>query len=47
MLQSSSLSNYNMLWAAAAVVTALSMFLYASISGVEKLVLARFGDTPA
>jgi ABC-type nitrate/sulfonate/bicarbonate transport system permease component len=47
MLQSSSLSNYNMLWAAAAVVTALSMFLYASISGIEKLVLVRFGDTRA
>jgi ABC-type nitrate/sulfonate/bicarbonate transport system permease component len=47
MLQSSSLSNYNMLWSTAALVTAYSMFLYASISGIEKRVLARFGDTPA
>ncbi len=47
MLQSSSLSNYNMLWTAAALVTAYSMLLYASISGVEKRVLARFADIPA
>jgi ABC-type nitrate/sulfonate/bicarbonate transport system permease component len=47
MLQSSSLSNYNMLWSTAALVTAYSMFLYASISGIEKRVLARFGDSPA
>jgi ABC-type nitrate/sulfonate/bicarbonate transport system permease component len=47
MLQSSSLSNYNMLWSTAALVTAYSMILYASISGIEKLVLARFGDAPA
>ena len=47
MLQSSSLSNYNMLWTAAALVTAYSMLLYASISGVEKRVLARFADVPA
>ncbi len=47
MLQSSSLSNYNMLWSTAALVTAYSMILYASISAVEKRVLNRFGDTPA
>jgi ABC-type nitrate/sulfonate/bicarbonate transport system permease component len=47
MLQSSSLSNYNMLWSTAALVTAYSMILYASISGIEKLVLTRFGDSPA
>jgi len=47
MLQSSSLSNYNMLWSTAALVTAYSMILYASISGIEKRVLTRFGDTPA
>jgi ABC-type nitrate/sulfonate/bicarbonate transport system permease component len=46
MLQSSSLSNYNMLWSTAALVTAYSMLLYASISGIEKLVLARFSDAP-
>ena len=48
MLQSGSLSNYNhMLWSTAALVTAYSMILYASISAIEKLVLARFGDAPA
>jgi ABC-type nitrate/sulfonate/bicarbonate transport system permease component len=46
MLQSSSLSNYNMLWSTAALVTAYSMVLYASISAIEKQVLARFGDAP-
>jgi len=46
MLQSSSLSNYNMLWTAAALVTAYSMILYASISAIEKQVLVRFGDAP-
>ncbi len=38
MLQSSSLSNYNMLWSAAALVTTYSMILSASISGIEKWV---------
>jgi ABC-type nitrate/sulfonate/bicarbonate transport system permease component len=47
MLQSSSLSNYNMLWSTAALVTAYSMILYAAISAVEKRVLTRFGDAPA
>jgi ABC-type nitrate/sulfonate/bicarbonate transport system permease component len=47
MLQAGSLSNYNMLWAAAALATAFSMILYTSISGVEKLVLARFADIPS
>ena len=47
MLQSGALSNYNMLWSAAALATAFSMILYTSISGIEKLVLARFADLPA
>ena len=46
MLQSSSLSNYNMLWSTAALVTAYSMLLYASISSVEKKVLRRYSDNP-
>ena len=47
MLQSETLSNYNLLWAATALVTAYSVFLYTTISGVEKRVLTRFSDTPA
>jgi ABC-type nitrate/sulfonate/bicarbonate transport system permease component len=47
MLQSGSLSNYNLLWTSAALITAYSMILYAAISAVEKLVLARFADNPA
>ena len=47
MLQSTTLSNYNMLWAATVLVTAYSLVLYTTISGVERLVLARFADTPA
>ena len=46
MLQSESLSNYNLLWAAAAVVTATLVFLYTAISGIEKRVLVRFADIP-
>jgi ABC-type nitrate/sulfonate/bicarbonate transport system permease component len=44
MLQSETLSNYNLLWAATVLVTAYSVFLYTAISGVEKRVLARFSD---
>ena len=46
MLQSTTLSNYNMLWAATVLVTAYSLFLYTAISGVENVVLARFADAP-
>jgi hypothetical protein len=35
-----------MLWTSAVLITAFSMILYTAISGVEKLVLARFGDVP-
>jgi ABC-type nitrate/sulfonate/bicarbonate transport system permease component len=44
MLQSETLSNYNQLWAATALVTAFSFILYTAISAVEKRALARFGD---
>lgn len=47
MLETESLSEYNLLWAATVLVTAYSVFLYTAISGVEKRVLVRFGDTPA
>jgi ABC-type nitrate/sulfonate/bicarbonate transport system permease component len=47
MLETESLSEYNMLWAATVLVTAYSVFLYTAISGVEKRVLVRFGDSPA
>jgi ABC-type nitrate/sulfonate/bicarbonate transport system permease component len=46
MLQSGSESNYNLLWTSAALITGYSMILYASISGIEKLVLARYADSP-
>lgn len=44
MLQSETLSNYNLLWAATVLVTAYSVILYTVISGVEKRVLVRFSD---
>ncbi len=44
MLQSQTLGNYNMVWAATAFVTAYSLILYAIISGIEKWVLARYAD---
>jgi len=46
MLQSGTLSNYNLLWTSAAVATAFSMILYAVISGIEKQVLLRYADVP-
>jgi ABC-type nitrate/sulfonate/bicarbonate transport system permease component len=45
MLQSMTLSNYNMLWAATALVTAYSVLAYSIISAIERLVLARFAGT--
>jgi ABC-type nitrate/sulfonate/bicarbonate transport system permease component len=47
MLQSTTLSNYNMLWSATVLVTAYSLSLYTAISGVEKVVLGRFADAPS
>jgi ABC-type nitrate/sulfonate/bicarbonate transport system permease component len=47
MLQSETLSNYNMLWSATALVTLFSLLLYTAISGAEKRVLARFSDPRA
>jgi ABC-type nitrate/sulfonate/bicarbonate transport system permease component len=46
MLQSTTLSNYNMLWSATVLVTAYSLILYTAISGIENIVLRRFGDNP-
>jgi len=46
MLQSSSLSNYNLLWTSAVLTTAFSLLLYTAINGVEKRVLVRYGDAP-
>jgi ABC-type nitrate/sulfonate/bicarbonate transport system permease component len=44
MLQSQTLGNYNMVWAATAFVTAYSLILYAIISAIEKWVLTRYAD---
>jgi ABC-type nitrate/sulfonate/bicarbonate transport system permease component len=43
-LTSMTSSIYNQLWAAVALVTMYSVVLYTLIAGVEKRVLARFGD---
>ena len=39
-------SIYNQLWAGVALITLYSTVLYTAISGIEKLVLARFADLP-
>jgi len=44
MLQSSSLSNYNMLWSATALVTIYSIVVYSIIAAIEKIMLAKFSD---
>ena len=44
MLQSQTLSEYDMLWAAVALVTTYSIIVYSIISGVERMVLGRYGD---
>jgi ABC-type nitrate/sulfonate/bicarbonate transport system permease component len=44
MLQSQTLSEYSMLWAAVALVTTYSIVVYSIISGVERMVLGRYGD---
>jgi ABC-type nitrate/sulfonate/bicarbonate transport system permease component len=46
MLQSTTLSNYNMLWSATVLVTVYSLVLYTVISAIEKVVLAKYGDAP-
>jgi ABC-type nitrate/sulfonate/bicarbonate transport system permease component len=47
MLQSGSLSNYNMLWAATVLVTVYSIVVYSLIAAIEKVALARYGDVRA
>jgi len=44
MLQSSSLSNYNMLWAATVLVTVYSIVVYSIIAAIEKIMLAKYSD---
>jgi ABC-type nitrate/sulfonate/bicarbonate transport system permease component len=47
MLQSGSLSNYNMLWSATALVTIYSVVAYSLIAAIEKIALAKYGDVRA
>jgi hypothetical protein len=44
MLQAGSLSNYNLLWSATALVTIYSIVIYSLIAAIEKIMLARFSD---
>lgn len=44
MLQSVSLSNYNMLWAATVLVTIYSIVVYSIIAAIEKVMLAKYSD---
>jgi len=44
MLQSESLSNYNMLWSATALVTIYSVVVYSIIAAIERIMLAKFSD---
>jgi ABC-type nitrate/sulfonate/bicarbonate transport system permease component len=44
MLQSGSLSNYNMLWSATALVTIYSIVVYSLIAAIEKVMLAKYSD---
>jgi ABC-type nitrate/sulfonate/bicarbonate transport system permease component len=47
MLQSGSLSNYNMLWSATALVTIYSIVVYSIIAAIEKIALAKYSDVRA
>ncbi|MBX6387964.1 MAG: ABC transporter permease subunit [Frankia sp.] len=40
-------SNYNGVWAAVVVITAVSVVIYALVSAIETVVLARYGPAPA
>jgi ABC-type nitrate/sulfonate/bicarbonate transport system permease component len=44
MLQSGSLSNYNMLWSATALITIYSIVVYSIIAAIERVMLARYSD---
>lgn len=47
MLQAGTTFDYNVVWAAAVVITAVSVVVYALVGIVETAVLARFGPAPA
>jgi ABC-type nitrate/sulfonate/bicarbonate transport system permease component len=47
MLQAGSLSNYNLLWSATALVTIYSVVIYSIIAAIEKIALAKYGDVRA
>jgi ABC-type nitrate/sulfonate/bicarbonate transport system permease component len=47
MLQAGSLSNYNLLWSATALVTIYSVVAYSLIAAIEKIALAKYGDVRA
>jgi ABC-type nitrate/sulfonate/bicarbonate transport system permease component len=47
MLQAGSLSNYNLLWSATALVTIYSIVIYSIIAAIEKVALAKYGDVRA
>ncbi len=44
MLQSVTLSNYNMLWSATVLVTIYSIVVYSIIAAIEKVMLAKYSD---
>ena len=44
MLQSVTLSNYNMLWSATVLVTIYSIIVYSIIAAIEKVMLAKYSD---
>jgi ABC-type nitrate/sulfonate/bicarbonate transport system permease component len=44
MLQSESLSNYNMLWSCTALVTIYSIVVYSIIAAIERVMLAKYGS---
>ena len=43
MLQSMTLSNYNLLWSAVVLVTIYSVIVYSIIAAIEKIALAKYG----
>ena len=45
MLQAGSLSNYNLLWSATALVTIYSIVVYSIIAAIEKIALAKYSDS--
>ncbi len=47
MLQAGSLSNYNLLWSATALVTIYSIVVYSVIAAIEKVALAKYGNLRA